>query len=133
LRAAVGGTYEHFVESVLPVAGASGIPVGPASNAGSINNSTDSIFDNATLITLFTVHYDLYEAALAAHSFVARERGHAMEDQRPVVTPLPERERIRSLDTLRGIALLGILVMNIRDFALPLKDFDNPAFPTKPL
>jgi uncharacterized protein len=40
--------------------------------------------------------------------------------------PVRQRERISSLDVLRGFALLGILVMNISDFALP-ENFDyNP-------
>ena len=33
--------------------------------------------------------------------------------------PVPQADRIRSLDSLRGIALLGILLMNIPVFALP--------------
>jgi len=40
--------------------------------------------------------------------------------------PVSQRERISSLDVLRGFALLGILVMNVSDFALP-ENFDyNP-------
>ncbi|MBC7772705.1 MAG: DUF418 domain-containing protein [Pyrinomonadaceae bacterium] len=55
-----------------------------------------------------------------------------MEVPGRILSPLSLNERIGSLDTLRGVALLGILVMNIRNFALPLKDFDNPAFPVAP-
>src|ERR1043165_5744789 len=47
--------------------------------------------------------------------------------------PLDATGRIRSLDILRGVAVLGIFAMNIRNFALPLQQFDNPAFPTPPL
>ncbi len=47
--------------------------------------------------------------------------------------PLPEGERIRSLDILRGVAVLGIFAMNIRNFALPIGEFDNAAFPAPPL
>ncbi|MFN0131397.1 MAG: DUF418 domain-containing protein [Phycisphaerales bacterium] len=43
--------------------------------------------------------------------------------------PVAEADRSRSLDVLRGVAVLGILVMNSRNFALPLQQFDNPAFP----
>lgn len=46
--------------------------------------------------------------------------------------PLTERERLTSLDLARGVAILGIFLMNIRNFALPLRQFDNPAFPEPP-
>src|SRR5690606_17832506 len=35
------------------------------------------------------------------------------------VAPVPESERLVSIDVLRGIALLGILLMNIPFFAMP--------------
>lgn len=44
-------------------------------------------------------------------------------------TPTAQTSRIRSLDLLRGVAVLGIFVMNSRNFGLPLQQFDNPAFP----
>jgi uncharacterized protein len=40
--------------------------------------------------------------------------------------PLAERARIRSLDVLRGVALLGILVMNIQSYAMPGVAYMNP-------
>jgi uncharacterized protein len=43
--------------------------------------------------------------------------------------PIGGAERIASIDVLRGVAVLGILVMNVRDFAMPLRAFDDPAFP----
>ena len=33
-------------------------------------------------------------------------------------TPISEHHRLSSIDTLRGFALLGILVMNIQSFAM---------------
>ena len=33
-------------------------------------------------------------------------------------TPISEHQRLSSIDTLRGFALLGILVMNIQSFAM---------------
>ena len=42
------------------------------------------------------------------------------------VGPVTESERISSLDTLRGFALLGILVMNIQSFAMPFSAYMNP-------
>lgn len=43
--------------------------------------------------------------------------------------PIPESERIHTMDVLRGIALLGILVINVSAFVLPIDwfrvDWDN--------
>ena len=36
-----------------------------------------------------------------------------------LASPVSQRERIVILDALRGIAILGILLMNIPGFALP--------------
>jgi uncharacterized protein len=41
--------------------------------------------------------------------------------------PVTEPERIDSLDVLRGVAILGILVMNIQSFAMIGVAYDNPA------
>jgi uncharacterized protein len=40
--------------------------------------------------------------------------------------PVPQAERILSLDAIRGAAVLGILVMNIQSFALPSSAYLNP-------
>lgn len=41
-------------------------------------------------------------------------------------TPTVGQERIKSLDILRGIAILGILIMNIQSFAMPGAAYLNP-------
>jgi uncharacterized protein len=41
--------------------------------------------------------------------------------------PTLGKERIQSLDILRGIAILGILIMNIQSFAMPGSAYLNPA------
>lgn len=43
--------------------------------------------------------------------------------------PVGDGERLGGLDTLRGVAVLGILAMNIRNFALPISEFDQPRLP----
>lgn len=45
-------------------------------------------------------------------------------DSRP--GPVLESERLTALDTLRGFAVLGILVMNIQSFAMPFAAYYNP-------
>jgi uncharacterized protein len=42
------------------------------------------------------------------------------------ITPLPAAERVQALDVLRGVALLGILVMNIQGFAMIYAAYFNP-------
>src|SRR6476661_2381889 len=37
----------------------------------------------------------------------------------PAAAPVPETERLKIIDALRGVALLGILLMNIPGFAMP--------------
>jgi uncharacterized protein len=44
----------------------------------------------------------------------------------PRVEPVAPAERIAPLDVLRGVALLGILLMNIRDFSMIGAAYDNP-------
>ena len=40
--------------------------------------------------------------------------------------PVSAAERLLSLDTLRGVAVMGILVMNVYAFAMPLAAYYNP-------
>jgi uncharacterized protein len=40
--------------------------------------------------------------------------------------PVSEKERIFTLDVLRGFALLGILLMNVQDFSMPSAAYLNP-------
>ncbi len=44
----------------------------------------------------------------------------------PALQPVAEPERLEVVDTLRGFALLGILVMNVYAFAMPFAAYSNP-------
>ncbi len=43
-----------------------------------------------------------------------------------IPSPVAAAERLTSLDLLRGVAILGILVMNVYAFAMPLAAYTNP-------
>ncbi len=43
-----------------------------------------------------------------------------------LVQPVQQKARIQSLDILRGIAILGILILNIQSFAMPGSAYLNP-------
>lgn len=41
-------------------------------------------------------------------------------------SPVPPHERIPTLDLVRGLAVLGILVMNVVEFGLPMAAYEDP-------
>ena len=49
-----------------------------------------------------------------------------MNDPAQSVTPVAEGDRLVAIDTLRGVAVLGILVMNIYVFAMSYAAYQNP-------
>jgi uncharacterized protein len=55
--------------------------------------------------------------------------GRGMHAASTALAPVDDADRLDAPDLLRGVAVLGVLVMNVRNFALPLRAFDDPAFP----
>ena len=51
-------------------------------------------------------------------------------DAPPAAAPVSDRERLKLIDALRGVALLGILLMNIPGFAMP--DYYSESFKSDP-
>jgi uncharacterized membrane protein YeiB len=47
----------------------------------------------------------------------------------PEQSPTLVRQRLYSLDLMRGFAVLVILVIDMRYFAMPMGELGNPAFP----
>ena len=43
-----------------------------------------------------------------------------------IAAPVAERDRLISMDVLRGFVLLGIFVMNIQSFSMPMSAYMNP-------
>lgn len=56
----------------------------------------------------------------------ASESPAAVDPDPTQASPVPARERIASLDLVRGLAVLGILAMNVVEFGQPLAAYDNP-------
>jgi uncharacterized protein len=48
------------------------------------------------------------------------------ENQLNLLSPVNSKERVISIDVLRGVAVLGILVMNIQNFSMPGAAYMNP-------
>jgi uncharacterized protein len=63
--------------------------------------------------------------ATASSSTMSATTTSPQEDL-PAVAPVREEERISAIDTIRGFALLGILLMNITGFGLPQAAYSNP-------
>ncbi len=47
---------------------------------------------------------------------------------KPTALPVRAAQRVYAVDVLRGVAVLGILAMNIVHFAWPMAGYDNPSF-----
>lgn len=54
------------------------------------------------------------------------EQTGSEDSKRAAVAPVTSEERISSVDALRGVAVLGILLMNIQNFGLPFAAYMNP-------
>ncbi|MEQ8953878.1 MAG: DUF418 domain-containing protein, partial [Gammaproteobacteria bacterium] len=50
-----------------------------------------------------------------------------LTDTPMAAAPISGKQRIQSIDTLRGVALFGILLMNIVAFGLPFAAYFDPS------
>src|SRR5690349_14892970 len=66
------------------------------------------------------------------NDIVLEEKEVALEEQpvRPAVAPVAEVQRLKLIDALRGVAVLGILLMNIPGFSMP--DYFSESFRSDP-
>src|SRR5579864_2463324 len=62
----------------------------------------------------------------ALRTSLLRSRSYAMDTPQNAVSPAGESERIIALDALRGLGVLGILVMNIESFGRLNAEYVNP-------
>jgi len=66
-------------------------------------------------------------AVVPAAVVVVPARGDADESAPPLVAPATPQERIESIDVLRGVSVLGILLININSFGLPFAAYTDPS------
>jgi uncharacterized protein len=79
--------------------------------------NSPGLFAEASSITLAEPHSDFSAASIPA----------ALEDETaPPPQPVTQRDRIPTIDVVRGVALMGILLMNIASFSGPLEMYTNP-------
>ena len=62
-----------------------------------------------------------------SHSPANSAETNSQNDSEPKkLAPVTEKNRIESIDVLRGVAVLGILMMNIYAFSMPFSAYGNP-------
>ena len=59
----------------------------------------------------------------------AAQQGFSGGAAAATIMPVDERERVVAVDVLRGVALLGILTMNVVSFGLPFACYMDPRVP----
>ena len=73
------------------------------------------------------------DATVADAAVVAQGTAEELAGPAYVPAPVARQERVSSVDVLRGFSLMGILIMNICDFAYGFKNYAYPLSTVKPV
>jgi uncharacterized protein len=76
---------------------------------------------------------DLADLAAADATLVAAGTPEELAGPGYVAAPVTRQDRVSSIDVLRGFSLMGILVMNICDFAYGFRNYAYPLSTVKPV
>src|ERR1700691_3829916 len=76
---------------------------------------------------------DRTDVATADTAMVAAGTPEELAGPAYAIAPVTRQDRVSSIDVLRGFSLMGILVMNICDFAYGFKNYAYPLSTVKPV
>ena len=96
-------------------------------------DSQDVVTDVMTAETTETASPGAADLAAADAGMLAVGTAEELAGPAYAAAPVTRQERVSSVDVLRGVSLMGILVMNICDFAFGFKNYAYPLSTVKPV